>query len=41
MSPFEYYYEKYTKFYGKLPKNELVDLLAYQNAMLAVRRPEE
>lgn len=37
MSTFEFYYARYTKFYGNLPKKELVDLLAYQNAMLAVK----
>ena len=30
---FRQYYDKYTKFYSKLSKKELVDIVAYDTAM--------
>lgn len=33
MNDYDYYYEKYAKFYSKRPKKELVDLIATYEAM--------
>ena len=34
---FREYYNKYVKFYSKISKKELVDIVAYQNAMVVMR----
>ena len=34
---FRQHYDKYVKVYSKLSKKELVDIVAYQNAMVVMR----